>query len=121
MKATLRRQSGLGAPFEKHRQGRQIDMMRYARVAVSFLGFAGVCATLPAFGQTSSAAQNPPAQNPTTKSADDKSNAYYTFAMAHLYAELAGAYGNRGEYVNKAIDFYKQAMKLDPSSSYIGE
>jgi tetratricopeptide (TPR) repeat protein len=41
--------------------------------------------------------------------------------MAHLYAELAGAYGNRGEYVNKAIDMYREAMKLDPSSSYIGE
>jgi tetratricopeptide (TPR) repeat protein len=51
----------------------------------------------------------------------DRSNAYYTFAMAHLYAELAQAYGNRGEYVNKAIDMYRQAMKLDPGSSYIGE
>ena len=51
----------------------------------------------------------------------DHSSAYYTFAMAHLYTELAQAYGNRGEYVNKAIDMYRQAMKLDPSSSYIGE
>jgi tetratricopeptide (TPR) repeat protein len=41
--------------------------------------------------------------------------------MGHLYGELAGAYGNRGEYVNKAIDFYRQAMKIDPSASYIGE
>src|ERR1700679_2664492 len=46
----------------------------------------------------------------------DHSDAYYDFAMAHLYAELAGAYGNRGEYVNKAIDFYKQAIKADPSA-----
>ena len=48
-------------------------------------------------------------------------SAYYDFAMAHLYAEMAGAYGNRGEYVNKAIDFYKQAIKADPSASYIAE
>ena len=41
--------------------------------------------------------------------------------MAHLDAELAGAYGNRGEYVNKAIDFYKAAIKADPTASYIGE
>ncbi|HZL56443.1 MAG TPA: tetratricopeptide repeat protein [Bryobacteraceae bacterium] len=41
--------------------------------------------------------------------------------MAHLYGELAGAYGNRGEYVNKAIDFYRQAMKADPSATVIAE
>ncbi len=41
--------------------------------------------------------------------------------MAHLYAELAGAYGNRGEYVNKAIDFYHLAIQADPSASYIDE
>lgn len=41
--------------------------------------------------------------------------------MAHLYAELASAYGNRGEYVNKAIDLYRQAMKADPAATYIAE
>src|SRR5580698_3878598 len=60
------------------------------------------------------------AQAPASQSADH-SSAYYDFAMAHLYDELAGAYGNRGEYVNKAIDFYRQAMKADPSASYIAE
>lgn len=64
-------------------------------------------------------AQTPAAQ--PVPQAGDHSSAYYNFAMGHLYAEMAGAYGNRGEYVNKAIDFYKQAMQLDPSSSYIGE
>ena len=61
-----------------------------------------------------------PAQAPAAPQ-QDRSSAYYDFAMAHLYAELAGAYGNRGEYVNKAIDFYKQAIKADPSASYIAE
>jgi tetratricopeptide (TPR) repeat protein len=64
-------------------------------------------------------AQAPPAQ--TAAAAPDKATAYYNFSMAHLYAELAGAYGNRGEYVNKAIDFYQAAMKADPAASYISE
>jgi tetratricopeptide (TPR) repeat protein len=82
-------------------------MIGYARGVFVSLGLACVTAVSPA------AAQTPPVA--------DKATSYYTFAMAHLYAELAQAYGNRGEYVNKAIDMYRQAMKLDPSSSYIGE
>jgi len=41
--------------------------------------------------------------------------------MGHLYAELAGAYGNRADYLTKAIDFYRQAMKLDPSATFLAE
>ncbi len=88
-------------------------MIGYARGAFLSLGLACVTAVTPVCAQ----AQTPA---PPAKSADH-SQAYYAFAMAHLYAELAQAYGNRGEYVNKAIDMYKQAMQLDPSSSYIGE
>jgi tetratricopeptide (TPR) repeat protein len=55
------------------------------------------------------------------KASADKAAAYYNFAMGHLYAELAGAYGNRSEYVNKSIDFYRQALKLDPAAGYIFE
>jgi tetratricopeptide (TPR) repeat protein len=51
----------------------------------------------------------------------DKASAYYNFAMGHLYAELAGVYGNRSEYVSKAIDHYKQALKLDPGASFLFE
>ena len=92
-------------------------MMGNARIAVVSLVLVSAFAVNPVTGQTPAA----PPQTPAVQASGDHSNAYYTFAMAHLYAELAGAYGNRGEYVNKAIDFYKQAMKLDPSSSYIGE
>ena len=93
-------------------------MTGYARVAVVSLGLVCTFAATPAFSQAPAAG---PPQSSGVQASGDHSNAYYTFAMAHLYAELAGAYGNRGEYVNKAIDFYKQAMKLDPSSNYIGE
>ena len=55
------------------------------------------------------------------KTASDKAAAYYNFAMGHLYAEQAGQFGNRSEYVNKAIDHYRQALKLDPSAGYIFE
>jgi len=51
----------------------------------------------------------------------DKAAAYYNFSMGHLYAELAGVYGNRSEYVGKAIDFYKQALKLDPGANFLFE
>ena len=63
------------------------------------------------FGQTADSGSPP----------SDKASAYYNFAMGHLYAELAGVYGNRGEYVNKAIDHYKQALKLDPGASFLFE
>ncbi len=93
-------------------------MNGYARGAFLSLGLA--CAA--AFAPGTARAQAPAAQAGNAAGAvPDRSEAYYTFAMAHLYAELAQAYGGRGEYVNKAIDEYRQAMKLDPSSSYIGE
>src|ERR1039458_7299035 len=63
------------------------------------------------YGQTG-AATSPPV---------DKAAAYYNFSMGHLYAELAGVYGNRSEYVGKAIDHYKQALKLDPGASFLFE
>ena len=46
----------------------------------------------------------------------NKAGAYYNFAMGRLYAELAGAYANRNDYVTKAIQHYQEALKLDPSA-----
>src|SRR5579863_4471322 len=91
------------------REGPQI--MRSVVTALLSFGLACILAVTPGLAQTPAAASQP----------GDHSAAYYDFAMAHLYDELAGAYGNRGEYVNKAIDFYRQAMKADPSASYIAE
>ncbi len=48
-----------------------------------------------------------------------KAAAYYHFSLGHLYEELAGTYGNRSDYVNKAIENYRLAMQEDPSTSFL--
>jgi tetratricopeptide (TPR) repeat protein len=58
---------------------------------------------------------------PNKPSSDTKADAYYHFAMGRIYAELAQAYGNRPEYLNKSLDHYREALKLDPSASLVFE
>jgi tetratricopeptide (TPR) repeat protein len=70
------------------------------------------------FSQT---APDAASQSASDSKVSEKATAYYNFAMGHLYAELAGAFGNRSDYTNKAIDFYRQAMKLDPAASFLSE
>src|SRR5579872_2235912 len=60
-------------------------------------------------------------QAPDSAPAADKSGAYFNFSMGHLYAELAAAMGNRGDAYSKAVDYYKQALKLDPSATFVLE
>jgi tetratricopeptide (TPR) repeat protein len=69
----------------------------------------------------SQAAPDAASQSASDSKVSEKASAYYNFAMGHLYAELAGAFGNRSDYTNKAIDFYRQAMKLDPAASFLSE
>ncbi|MGH9659040.1 MAG: tetratricopeptide repeat protein [Bryobacteraceae bacterium] len=57
----------------------------------------------------------------TPPKSDDRASAYFNFAMGHVYAELAAVYGQRGDYVNKAIEHYKSAMKLDPAAAFLVE
>ncbi len=64
------------------------------------------------FGQT-------PAETPKTP--DNKAGAYYNFAMGRVYAELAQAYGNKPDYLTKAIQHYQEALKLDPGASLVFE
>src|SRR5437899_3269981 len=62
-------------------------------------------------------------QSPASASAqaDAKAGAYYNFTMGRINAELAQAYGNRPEYLNKAVQFYQEALKLDPEAGQIFE
>jgi tetratricopeptide (TPR) repeat protein len=69
---------------------------------------------LTAWGQT-------PAASTDASPKVDKAAAYYHYTVAHMYAELAGAYGNRGNYLDKAIENYKEAIKADPSTPMLTE
>jgi tetratricopeptide (TPR) repeat protein len=51
----------------------------------------------------------------------DRAAAYYHYALAHMYAEQAGTLGNRGDFVNRAIENYKEAIKADPASAILSE
>lgn len=66
-----------------------------------------------ALGQT-------PADAGATKKVD-RATAYYHYTLAHMYAELASAYNGRGDYVNKAIENYKAAIKADPLTPILSE
>jgi tetratricopeptide (TPR) repeat protein len=63
------------------------------------------------FGQT-------PVETPKP---DNKAGAYYNFAMGRVYAELAQAYGNKPDYLTKAIQHYQEALRLDPGASLVFE
>jgi len=82
-------------------------MIRSAKAFVLFMALGAV-----AFCQT-------PAQ-PAPPS-DAKAGAYYNFTMGRIYAELAQAYGNRPEYLNKAVAFYQEALKADPTAGQVFE
>jgi tetratricopeptide (TPR) repeat protein len=84
-------------------------MIRFAKALLCILPLGGVC-----FAQT----QTPAA---AANASDDKTGAYYNFAMGRLYAGMAAAEGNKTDYVAKAIQHYKEALRLDPSASIIFE
>jgi len=88
----------------------RMKVNRMSRLAILF----SVAALLASGAQ----APSTPAAKPV---APDKAEAYYNYAMGHLYAELAGAYGNRSEYVGKAIDYYRRALRQDPSAGFLAE
>ncbi|MDQ2711156.1 MAG: tetratricopeptide repeat protein [Acidobacteriota bacterium] len=85
--------------------------------------FAAPIVTLaaPAAGQHEKTPSNDSVKLPpkTNQPSSPQADAYYHFALGHLYEELAAAYGNRSEYVNKAIDNFRLAMKEDPTTSFL--
>jgi tetratricopeptide (TPR) repeat protein len=79
-------------------------------------------AALPAMAQDAATPEKMPSGIPPVEknASSDHASAYYNFSMGHLYAEMAQAY-NRQDYVTKAIESYKLALKEDPSISFITE
>jgi tetratricopeptide (TPR) repeat protein len=50
----------------------------------------------------------------------DHASAYYHYSLGHMYADLASQNGSP-DYIKKAIENYKLAIKDDPSTPMIGE
>ena len=61
------------------------------------------------------------AKGPIKQGTSMKAQAYYHYTLGHMYEEMASAYGNRTDYVNKAIDNYRLAMKDDPAANFLVE
>lgn len=80
------------------------------------LALAAACCQ-PTFAQS----KTPPASTATTDQATqkpDRSAAYYHYALAHEYEEMATTYG-RPDYATRAIEEYKLALNADPDSPYL--
>lgn len=92
----------------------------FKSLTAKYLSLAGLAAAfLPAY-----AAQKPEPSvlPPATKQANSpKAAAYYHYSLGHLYAEMAASYGNRSDYLNKAIDNFRLAMKEDPEADFLVE
>lgn len=93
------------------------------RTHTAFFTFGLACLTaIPVYSQAPANAPAPAASAAKAETPTEaKADAYYNYGMAHLYAEQAARYGGRREYVNKAIDYYKKAMELDPTDNVVGE
>lgn len=65
-------------------------------------------------GETPNSATKP-ASDTTPPQQRDRAQAYYHFALAHMYEEMVSMYGH-SEYASKAIDEYKLALQNDPGS-----
>jgi len=61
------------------------------------------------------------AKGPIKQGSSMRAQAYYHYTLGHMYEEMASAYGNRTDYVNKAIDNYRLAMKDDPTANFLVE
>jgi len=83
-------------------------MIRSVKALLLAAAAAAVC-----FAQTAA-----PQSSAAPASADHNADAYYHFAMGRLYNELGQAEGSR-EDINKAIQHYQEALKLDPGASII--
>jgi tetratricopeptide (TPR) repeat protein len=66
-------------------------------------------------------AQEPKPPEQAAGKETNKAGAYYNFAMGRLYAQLAASEGNKNDYINKSIQHYREALRLDPSANLVFE
>ena len=77
--------------------------------------FCASLAALPAVAQTDA-----PAQPSATRKDPLRADAYFNFTMGHIFEQQYDQTG-AGEYATRAIDSYKKAYAVDPTSPIIGE
>jgi len=77
--------------------------------------FCASLVALPALAQNAA-----PVQPSTTRKDPVRADAYYNFTMGHIYEQQYEQTG-AGEYASRAIDSYKKAYAVDPTSPVIGE
>ena len=70
------------------------------------------------YAQSKTPAPTPPAADKTPAQQGDRASAYYHYALAHSYEEMATTYG-RPDYATRAIEEYKLALNADPESQYL--
>jgi tetratricopeptide (TPR) repeat protein len=89
-------------------------MAKITSLSILYLGLSAltVLAQQPAASPSNGSA-------PQVTEAGRKADAYYNFAMGHLYTELSNVYGNRKEFVDQAIDYYREALKADPDATFL--
>ena len=100
--------------------------LRTFTLGVTSLAFAGSCFAYQAAAEKPAPAEKPGpidlnSKRPIQEGKSPRAQAYYHYTLGHMYEEMASAYGNRAEYVNKAIENYRQAMKDDPTATFLVE
>ncbi len=88
-------------------------------VALLLLALPGAWAWPAAAGADSKPAAAP-AQAASSNDADRKNEIYFDLTMGHLYEQEYGE-SSKAADADRAIDFFKKAYALDPSSAVIGE
>jgi tetratricopeptide (TPR) repeat protein len=83
---------------------------------VATLALAAACC-LPTYAQTKTPAVQA-ASDAKVVPTGDRASAYYHYALAHSYEEMATTYG-RPDYATRAIEEYKLALNADPESPYL--
>ena len=100
--------------------------LRRISLAALFTGLFGVVAgaqsspNLPAQEHAQIQAKPDTAPSKTPAAPSPRADAYYNFAMGHLFEQQFEA-TSQPEFATQAIDAYKKAYALDPKSAVIGE
>ncbi len=101
----------------------QFNTLRRTYGLAAFLTALSVATPAVGFGQDNSPTRAPAIQLPPMikQPKSVKAEAYYHFAIGHMYEDLAAASGNRSDYANQAIDNFRLAMKEDPGAQFLVE